>query len=136
MRRSPPKTRGTVRACSTVSARTARWARTRIPSRLSARTPTLYAQGYFVYDSKKSGSVTVSHLRFGPHPIRSSYLISRANFVACHQFSFLERTNVLKLAEPGATFLLNSPYGPDEVWDKLPRTIQKEIVDKQHKDLS
>jgi pyruvate-ferredoxin/flavodoxin oxidoreductase len=93
----------------------------------------LYAQGYFVYDSKKSGAMTVSHLRFGPNPIRSSYLISRANFVACHQFSFLERTNVLKLAEPGATFLLNSPYGPDEVWDKLPRAIQKEIVDKHIK---
>ncbi len=93
----------------------------------------LYAQGYFVYDSKKSGAMTVSHLRFGPNPIRSSYLISRASFVACHQFSFLERTNVLKLAEPGATFLLNSPYGPDEVWDKLPRTIQKEIVDKHIK---
>ena len=70
-----------------------------------------YAQGYFVYDSKKSGSVTISHLRFGPQPIRSSYLITRANFVACHQFSFLERIDMLKRAEPGATFLLNSPYG-------------------------
>ncbi len=90
-----------------------------------------YAQGYFVYDSKKAGAVTVSHLRFGPKPIRSTYLISRANFVACHQFSFLERMNVLKEAEPGATFLLNSPYGPDEVWDQLPRTIQKEIIDKK-----
>ena len=90
-----------------------------------------WAQGYFVYDSRKSGSMTTSHLRFGPDPIRSTYLISKANFVACHQFSFLERMNVLKLAEPGATFLLNSPYGPDEVWDKLPRTIQKEIIDKK-----
>ncbi|HXF06220.1 MAG TPA: pyruvate:ferredoxin (flavodoxin) oxidoreductase, partial [Blastocatellia bacterium] len=90
-----------------------------------------YAQGYFVYDSKKAGSVTVSHLRFGPRPIRSSYLISRANFVACHQFSFLERFNVLQVAEPGATFLLNSPYGPDEVWDHLPRTIQREIIAKR-----
>ncbi len=90
-----------------------------------------WAQGYFVYDSRKSGSMTTSHLRFGPDPIRSTYLISRANFVACHQFSFLERMNVLKLAEPGATFLLNSPYGPDEVWDKLPRTIQQEIIDKK-----
>ncbi len=90
-----------------------------------------YAQGYFVYDSKKAGAITVSHLRFGPKPIRSTYLISRANFVACHQFSFLERMNVLKEAEPGATFLLNSPYGPDEVWDHLPKTIQKEIIDKK-----
>ena len=73
----------------------------------------LYAQGYFVYDSKKSGSTTVSHLRFSPRPIRSSYLIERANFVACHQFGFLERTDVLAVAEPGATFLLNSPYPAD-----------------------
>ncbi len=90
-----------------------------------------YAQGYFVYDSKKAGSMTISHLRFGPHPIRSSYLITRANFVACHQFSFLERLNVLKVAEPGAIFLLNSPYGPDTVWDHLPRTIQQEILQKR-----
>jgi len=92
-----------------------------------------YAQGYFVYDSKKSGAITVSHLRFGPNPIRSPYLISRANFVACHQFSFLERIDVLKCAEPGAVFLLNSPYGPDEVWDKLPATVQKQIVEKKLK---
>ena len=70
-----------------------------------------FAQGYFVYDSKKSGSITTSHLRFGPKPIRSSYLITKANFVACHQFSFLERIDMLKVAEPGATFLLNSPFG-------------------------
>ena len=88
----------------------------------------LFAQGYFVYDSKKSGSMTTSHLRFGPRPIRSSYLITRANFIACHQFSFLERLNLLKYAEPGATFLLNSPFGPDDVWEKLPRTIQQEII--------
>jgi pyruvate-ferredoxin/flavodoxin oxidoreductase len=88
----------------------------------------LFAQGYFVYDSKKSGSMTTSHLRFGPRPIRSSYLITRANFIACHQFSFLERINLLKYAESGATFLLNSPFGPDDVWDKLPRTIQEEII--------
>jgi pyruvate-ferredoxin/flavodoxin oxidoreductase len=87
-----------------------------------------YAQGYFVYDSKKSGSLTISHLRFGPRPIHSTYLISRANFIACHQFSFLERIDVLKAAEPGATFLLNSPYGPGEVWDHLPRTTQQEII--------
>jgi pyruvate-ferredoxin/flavodoxin oxidoreductase len=89
-----------------------------------------FAQGYFVYDSKKSGSVTVSHLRFGPRPIRSTYLISRATFVACHQFSFLERLDVLREAEPGAVFLLNSPYGADEVWDHLPRTAQRQIIDK------
>lgn len=89
-----------------------------------------YAQGYFVYDSKKSGSVTVSHLRFGPRPIRSSYLIRRANFVACHQFHFLERMDVLQFAEPGAVFLLNSPYGPEEVWDHLPRSAQQAILEK------
>jgi len=88
----------------------------------------LFAQGYFVYDSKKSGSMTTSHLRFGPRPIRSSYLITRANFIACHQFSFLERLNLLKDAESGATFLLNSLFGPEDVWDKLPRTIQEEII--------
>ena len=92
-----------------------------------------YAQGYFVYDSKKSGSMTVSHLRFGPNPIRAIYLIDRANFVACHQFTFLEQYNVLKSAEKGGTFLLNSPYGPDEVWDKMPKTIQQEIIDKNLK---
>ncbi len=90
-----------------------------------------YAQGYFVYDSKKSGAVTISHLRFGPKPIHSTYLISKANFVACHQFSFLERLDVLKSAQPGATFLLNSPFGPEEVWDHLPRTTQEEIIKKQ-----
>ncbi|HQF71840.1 MAG TPA: 2-oxoacid:acceptor oxidoreductase family protein, partial [Promineifilum sp.] len=89
-----------------------------------------YAQGYFVLDSKKSGSVTVSHLRFGPRPFHSPYLISRANFVACHQFGFLERFDMLKLAQPGATFLLNSPYGPDEVWEHLPREVQQGIIDK------
>jgi pyruvate-ferredoxin/flavodoxin oxidoreductase len=89
-----------------------------------------YAQGYFVYDSKKSGSMTVSHLRFGPRPIHATYLISRATFVACHQFSFLERLDVLREAEPGAVFLLNSPYGPEAVWDHLPRTIQRQIIDK------
>jgi pyruvate-ferredoxin/flavodoxin oxidoreductase len=93
----------------------------------------LYAQGYFVYDSKKSGSQTVSHVRFGPEPIRSQYLIESAGFVGCHQFNFVEKTNVLELALPGATFLLNSPYGPDQVWDRLPRPIQEEIVDKKLK---
>jgi pyruvate-ferredoxin/flavodoxin oxidoreductase len=91
----------------------------------------LYAQGYFVYDSKKSGSTTISHLRFGPKPIRSSYLITSASFVACHQFSFLERFNLLQCAEPGATFLLNSPVSADAVWNYLPRTVQEEIIAKK-----
>jgi pyruvate-ferredoxin/flavodoxin oxidoreductase len=92
-----------------------------------------YAQGYFVYDSKKSGAITTSHLRFGPKPIRSSYLITKASFVACHQFSFLERIDVLKCAAPGATFLLNSTFGPDDVWDNLPKTVQRQIIDKKLK---
>ncbi len=92
-----------------------------------------YTQGYFVYDSRKAGTVTMSHLRFGSKPIHSIYLIGGANFVACHQFSFLERINVLKMAQHGATFLLNSPYGPDEVWDHLPKTIQEEIINKKIK---
>ncbi|HUN87732.1 MAG TPA: pyruvate:ferredoxin (flavodoxin) oxidoreductase [Terriglobales bacterium] len=92
-----------------------------------------YAQGYFVYDSKKSGSLTTSHLRFGPKPIHSSYLITQANFVACHQFTFLEKIDVLKGAEKGATFLLNSPFSHDKVWDFLPRTVQQEIIDKKLK---
>jgi pyruvate-ferredoxin/flavodoxin oxidoreductase len=92
-----------------------------------------YAQGYFVYDSKKAGAHTVSHLRFGPRPIHSTYLISQANFVAVHQFTFLERYNTLKLAQRGATFLLNSPYSPQEVWDKLPRSVQQTIIDKRLK---
>jgi pyruvate-ferredoxin/flavodoxin oxidoreductase len=91
----------------------------------------LNCQGYFVYDSKKSGSVTISHLRFGPRPIRSEYLISRATFVACHQFSFLEKIDVLKVAEPGSCFLLNSLHGPDEVWQHLPRQVQDQILEKK-----
>ena len=90
-----------------------------------------YAQGYFVYDSKKSGGITISHLRFGPKPIRSSYLVKTAGFVACHQFGFLEKYDVLEYAAPGAVFLLNSPYGPDEVWDKLPVEVQGEILEKK-----
>jgi pyruvate-ferredoxin/flavodoxin oxidoreductase len=90
-----------------------------------------YAQGYFVYDSKKSGSLTISHLRFGPRPIHSTYLIDRANFVACHQFAFLERLDVLRVAEPGATFLLNSPYPADEVWSQLPRPVQEQLIQKK-----
>jgi pyruvate-ferredoxin/flavodoxin oxidoreductase len=87
-----------------------------------------YAQGYFVYDSKKSGSMTVSHLRFGPHPIHAPYLIERANFVACHHFTFLERFDVLELAAPGGVFLLNSPYGPEEVWVHLPPDVRRTIA--------
>jgi pyruvate-ferredoxin/flavodoxin oxidoreductase len=90
-----------------------------------------YTQAYFVYDSKKAGSVTVSHLRFGRQPIHAPYLINQASFVGCHQFSFLERYDVLRLAAPGAIFLLNSPYGPDEVWDKMPRSMQETIIDRQ-----
>jgi pyruvate-ferredoxin/flavodoxin oxidoreductase len=93
--------------------------------------PDFYAQGYFVYDSKKSGSQTVSHVRFGKKPIRSQYLIRSANFVGCHQFNFVKKTNVLELAAPGATFLLNAPFPPDAVWDELPSTIQREIVAKR-----
>jgi pyruvate-ferredoxin/flavodoxin oxidoreductase len=92
--------------------------------------PAFNAQGYFVYDSKKSGSQTVSHLRFGPDPIRSSYLVQSANFIGCHAFNFLEQTNVLEKAAPGATFLLNSPHGPDTVWEHLPRGIQQTLIDK------
>ena len=92
-----------------------------------------YAQGYFVYDSRKSGSMTTSHLRFGPKPIRSTYLITRANFVACHQFSFMEKFDVLRCADEGAVFLLNSIYGPDEVWDHLPKTAQRQIIEKKLK---
>ncbi|MBN2579512.1 MAG: pyruvate:ferredoxin (flavodoxin) oxidoreductase [Pirellulales bacterium] len=92
-----------------------------------------HAQGYFVYDSRKAGSMTTSHVRFSPRPIKGSYLVHRANFVACHQFHFLERIDVLSMAEPGATFLLNSPYGPDEVWDHLPAEVQKQIINKKLK---
>jgi pyruvate-ferredoxin/flavodoxin oxidoreductase len=92
-----------------------------------------YAQGYFVYDSKKSGAVTVSHLRFGSKPIRLTNKIQSANFVACHQFLFLERYDMLKLASQDATFLLNSPYEPEETWDRLPRSVQEAIIDKNLK---
>jgi pyruvate-ferredoxin/flavodoxin oxidoreductase len=90
-----------------------------------------WAQGYFVYDSKKSGAVTISHLRFGPTPIDAPYLVRRASFVACHQYSFLDRYDVLSYAEPGGVFLLNALYGPDEIWDQLPFEVQEEIVDKR-----
>ena len=90
----------------------------------------LFAQGYFVYDSKKSGSVTVSHLRFGTEPIHSTYLIRQADFVACHQFGLLERMDVLGIARQGATVLLNAPYPADEVWDRLPVEVQQQVIDK------
>jgi len=90
-----------------------------------------YAQGYFVYDSKKSGSMTISHLRFGPQPIRSAYLISSANLVACHQPVFLERYPMLRSLAAGGTFLLNTPYAPDEVWSALPAPVQEELLAKQ-----
>ncbi len=92
-----------------------------------------YAQGYFVYDSKKSGAMTVSHLRFGPKPIRAAYLIRVADFVACHLFTLLEKVDVLDKAEKGGVFLLNAPYGPDEIWDHLPGRVQQQIVDKELK---
>ena len=90
-----------------------------------------YAQGYFVYDSKKSGGITISHLRFGPKPIRAPYLVTHAQFVACHQFNFLERFDVLRFAMQGGVFLLNSLYGPEEVWDYLPREVQEIILQKK-----
>ena len=92
-----------------------------------------YAQGYFVFDSKKSGSMTVSHLRFGKEPIRSTYLIDQANFIGCHHWGFLERIDILKTAIPGATLLLNSPYDADSVWENLPFKVQQQIIDKHLK---
>ncbi|RMH37514.1 MAG: pyruvate:ferredoxin (flavodoxin) oxidoreductase [Deltaproteobacteria bacterium] len=90
-----------------------------------------HVQGYFVYDSKKAGAVTVSHLRFGPRPIQSAYLIRRASFVACHQWSFIDKVDVLERAAPGATLLLNAPYEPDELFDHLPVELQRDIIDKR-----
>jgi len=90
-----------------------------------------HAQGYFVYDSKKAGSVTVSHLRFGPDPIHSSYLITQASFIGCHQFQFLDRIDVLAAAQPGATFLLNASFSAENVWNHLPRKVQRQIIDKK-----
>ncbi|MBV6396134.1 MAG: Pyruvate-flavodoxin oxidoreductase [Anaerolineales bacterium] len=94
-----------------------------------------FAQGYFYYDSKKSGTVTISHLRFGPKPVRAPYLIEQgqANFVACHQFTFLERVDMLKYAKDGAVFLLNSLFGPEQIWDNLPVEVQKDILSKNLK---
>ena len=91
----------------------------------------LYAQGYFVYDSKKSGARTVSHLRFGPDPVRAPYLITRADFIACHQFNFTEKVEMLNFIKPGGTFLLNSPYPKELVWAQLPGFVQEEIISKK-----
>ena len=91
----------------------------------------LFAQGYFVYDSKKSGARTVSHLRFGPKPIRAPYLISKADFIACHQFNFTEKVEMLNFIKTGGTFLLNSPFSKDEVWSRLPGSVQQEIISKK-----
>ena len=90
-----------------------------------------HAQGYFVYDSKKAGAITISHLRFGPRQIRSSYLVKQAAFVACHQYQFLDKYDVLGYAAPGGVFLLNSPFSADEIWDQLAREVQQEILDKK-----
>ena len=90
-----------------------------------------YGQGYFVYDSRKSGSMTTSHLRFSDNAIKSAYLINKADFVACHQFPFMNKVDILKIAKPGATFLLNAPYKADEVWNKLPIEVQEEIIAKK-----
>ena len=92
-----------------------------------------FAQGYFVYDSKKSGAMTISHLRFGPRPIRSTYLITKANFVACHQPFLLETCDVLRDLAPGGTFLLNSPLGPDRVWGRLPENVQRRLIEQRAK---
>jgi pyruvate-ferredoxin/flavodoxin oxidoreductase len=92
-----------------------------------------FAQGYFVYDSKKSGAMTISHVRFGPRPIRSQYLVKSAGFVACHQFAFLDKYDVLEYAAPGAVFLLNAPYEVDQVWDHLPYQVQEQILSKDLK---
>lgn len=90
-----------------------------------------YVQGYFVYDSKKAGAQTISHLRFGPNPIHSTYLIDKADFIASHQFNFIEKYNMLVDLKQGGTFLLNSPYSKDEIWNELPQKLQKEIIEKE-----
>ena len=92
-----------------------------------------YGQGYFVYDSRKSGSMTTSHLRFSDNPIRSAYLVNNADFVACHQFQFMQKVDILKIAKKGGTFLLNAPYSADEVWNHLPREVQEQIISKELK---
>jgi pyruvate-ferredoxin/flavodoxin oxidoreductase len=101
--------------------------------KILAADPQRNAQGYFVYDSKKSGSYTISHLRFGPNPVRAPYLLKSASFVGVHKFDFLFKQDVLGAAAPGATVLINSPYGPDSVWDELPRKVQQQAIDKKLK---
>ena len=103
--------------------------------KIIGETTDFFAQGYFVYDSKKSGSMTVSHLRFGENPIRAPYLINKANFVACHQFVFLETQDVLKNIEKGGTFLLNAPYSVEEIWDNIPLKTQEDIIEKELKSI-
>ena len=100
-------------------------------TKILAADPERHAQGYFVYDSKKSGSYTISHLRFGPRPIRAPYLLKSANFVGVHKFDFLYKLDTLAAAAPGATVLINSPYGADEAWNELPRDVQQQIIDKK-----
>ena len=102
-------------------------------TKILASDPERHAQGYFVYDSKKSGSYTISHLRFGPRAIRAPYLLKSANFVGIHKFDFLYKLDTLAAAAPGATVLINSPYGPDDVWNEIPREVQQQIVDKKLK---
>jgi pyruvate-ferredoxin/flavodoxin oxidoreductase len=99
--------------------------------KIIAENTSLFAQGYFVYDSKKSGAMTVSHLRISPATIRSTYLVQNADFIGCHQFSFLERVDVLENASENATLLLNAPFGPNEIWDKLPSDVQQTIIDRK-----
>ncbi|HIP47415.1 MAG TPA: pyruvate:ferredoxin (flavodoxin) oxidoreductase [Lutibacter sp.] len=92
-----------------------------------------YAQGYFVYDSNKAGSQTISHLRFGPDPIYSTYLINSADFIACHQYNYIEKYDMIAKIKKGGTFLLNSPYSKDDVWAKLPKKAQEQIIEKELK---
>jgi len=99
--------------------------------KILAADPARFAQGYFVYDSKKSGSYTISHLRFGPKRVRAPYLVKAASFIGVHKFDFLFKQDVLGAAAPGATVLINSPYGPDEIWDELPRKVQQQIIDRK-----
>ncbi len=102
-------------------------------TKILAADPNRYAQGYFVYDSKKSGSYTISHLRFGPRAIRAPYLLKSANFVGIHKFDFLYKLDTLAAAAQGATVLINSPYPPDTVWNEIPREVQQQIVEKKLK---
>ena len=116
--------------CSTASAADGTVGANKNTAKIVGKNTDLFVQAYFVYDSKKSGSMTVSHLRFDPSPIDSTYLIDRATFVAVHQWSFLERIEVLGVAAPGATVLINSPYPPEEVWDRLPVEVQEVVIER------